>query len=110
MKFKEYVLLKGVNDSLTCADLLAQYLKGLRVKVNLIPYNPQGSDRFAPPDSEQLALFSERMRCHGYLTFLRQTKGRKTMAACGQLGNLELRKRFKNLPFSPGVQKLNIIQ
>jgi len=89
--FAEYVLLEGVNDSLECADLLAVYLRGLRVKVNLIPYNPQSRDRYAPPRVEVLEAFWRRMQEHGYLTFLRKTKGKKIMAACGQLGNLQLR-------------------
>jgi len=90
--FAEYVLIQGINDSLECADQLADYLHGLRVKVNLIPYNPQSRDRFAPPEPETVAAFSSRMRQHGYLTMLRQKKGQKIMAACGQLGNLELRR------------------
>jgi 23S rRNA (adenine2503-C2)-methyltransferase len=39
--FAEYVLIKGINDSLEAADELAHYLEGLRVRVNLIPYNPR---------------------------------------------------------------------
>ena len=76
-----------------CADLLANYLQGLKVKVNLIPYNPQSKDRFAPPQEEVIRAFKKRMQDHGYLTLLRQTKGQQIMAACGQLGNLELRKK-----------------
>ena len=91
----EYVLLAGINDSLECANQLAEYLRGLRVKVNLIPYNPQSKDRFAPPSEEVLNAFKERMQKQGYLTFLRQTKGQQIMAACGQLGNLELRKKSR---------------
>lgn len=91
--FIEYVLLQGINDSIECADLLASYLQGLKVKVNLIPYNPQSRDRFAPPDSETTLAFSTQMRSHGYFTLVRQTKGQNIMAACGQLGNLELRKQ-----------------
>lgn len=88
----EYVLLKGVNDSLESADQLAAYLEGLKVKVNLIPYNAQTRDRFAPPEQEQLEIFLGRMRAHGYQTLLRQNKGRAIMAACGQLGDLQQRK------------------
>ncbi|MBS0629922.1 MAG: 23S rRNA (adenine(2503)-C(2))-methyltransferase RlmN [Verrucomicrobia bacterium] len=90
--FVEYVLLKGINDSLECADQLASYLRGLKVKVNLIPYNPQSRDRFAPPEAEVVNAFSERMQSAGYLTMIRQKKGQKIMAACGQLGNLHLRR------------------
>lgn len=91
--FIEYVLLRGINDGREHADLLADYLRGLKVKVNLIPYNPQTRDRFAPPDQETLEIFLQRMRTLGYLTLLRQKKGQKIMAACGQLGNLALRKK-----------------
>ncbi len=88
----EYVLLEGINDSLESADMLAEYLRGIRVKVNLIPYNPQRRDRFAPPAMEQRVLFLQRMRAAGYNTLLRGTKGQQIMAACGQLGNVEVRK------------------
>jgi 23S rRNA (adenine2503-C2)-methyltransferase len=90
----EYVLLKGINDSLDNADELAEYLRDLKVKVNLIPYNPQSRDRFAPPEEEQREAFLKRMRSHGYQTLLRGTKGQQIMAACGQLGNVEVRKKI----------------
>lgn len=99
--FAEYVLIQGVNDSLEQADMLADYLRGLRVKVNLIPYNPQSKDRFAPPTDEVRENFLERMRELGYHTLLRGAKGQKIMAACGQLGNVQLRKSLrKNGQFS----------
>ncbi|NDE82731.1 MAG: 23S rRNA (adenine(2503)-C(2))-methyltransferase RlmN [Chlamydiia bacterium] len=92
--FAEYVLLAGVNDSLECADQLAHYLEGLNVKVNLIPYNPQIRDRFAPPQEIVKQAFLSRMKEKGYQTMLRSTKGQKIMAACGQLGNQQQRKRL----------------
>jgi len=96
--FIEYVLIKGITDSLEAADQLADYLDGLRVKVNLIPYNPQRKDRFAPPDELQKEAFLCRMREKGYYTLLRGTKGQKIMAACGQLGNVDLRRQvFRRL-------------
>jgi 23S rRNA (adenine2503-C2)-methyltransferase len=95
--FIEYVLIKGINDSLEAADELAKYLHGLRVKVNLIPYNPQSRDRFAPPEVEQREEFLKRMRHHGYQTLLRGTKGQRIRAACGQLGNVEVRRKLINL-------------
>jgi 23S rRNA (adenine2503-C2)-methyltransferase len=95
--FVEYVLLEGINDSVECADLLAAYLKGLKVKVNLIPYNPQSRDHFAPPAAEVADRFRKRMQQHGYLTLMRGTKGQKIMAACGQLGNLQLRRKKSKL-------------
>jgi 23S rRNA (adenine2503-C2)-methyltransferase len=94
--FAEYVLIQGVNDSLDQADQLADYLEGLRVKVNLIPYNPQRRDRFAPPEDAQKEAFLQRLRERGYHTLLRGAKGQKIMAACGQLGNVKLRRSVKN--------------
>ena len=92
--FVEYVLLKGINDSLEAADQLAEYLRGLKVKVNLIPYNPQTRDRFEPPEEAQREAFLKRMREHGYQVMLRGTKGQQIMAACGQLGNVGVRKEL----------------
>ena len=83
----EYVLLQGVNDALEDADALADYLEGLRVKVNLIPYNAQRKSRFAPSELSVREAFAERLRTRGLCTLLRGTRGSQIMAACGQLGN-----------------------
>jgi 23S rRNA (adenine2503-C2)-methyltransferase len=93
----EYVLLEGINDSLEHAEELADYLKGLPVKVNLIPYNAQSRDRFSAPQEVVQQAFTDRLRERGYQVLLRHHKGRSIMAACGQLGNLELRKLKYNL-------------
>ena len=82
-----YVLWKGINDAISDAEALADYLEGLSVKVNLIPYNPQQRDRFAPPEPEAKEAFLAHLRLRGLRTLLRGTKGQKIMAACGQLGN-----------------------
>ncbi|PJD95766.1 MAG: 23S rRNA (adenine(2503)-C(2))-methyltransferase RlmN [Parachlamydia sp.] len=89
-----YVLLKDQNDQLEHAALLADFLKGLNVKINLIPYNAQSRDRFQPPASEKLEAFTHYLRAQGYYTLLRMTKGEEIMAACGQLGNLKLRRQM----------------
>lgn len=94
--FFEYVLMKEINDSLECADLLAAYIEGLRGKVNVIPYNPQSRDRFAPPESDVIDAFLNRLRDRGVRALLRNPKGQGIMAACGQLGNLKL-KSFRKL-------------
>jgi len=86
-----YVLMKDVNDSLEHADLLVEYLKGLSVKVNLIPYNPQTRDRFHRSAPEQIQAFYHRVRASGITTLLRNTKGDDIMAACGQLGKKQPR-------------------
>lgn len=82
----EYVLLEGINDSPVDADQLADYLQGLRVKVNLIPYNAQKKSRFCAPSAFVQEAFLEKLRQRGLKALLRHHKGRKIMAACGQLG------------------------
>jgi 23S rRNA (adenine2503-C2)-methyltransferase len=90
----EYVLLKDFNDSLECANQLAQFLQGLKVKVNLIPYNSQRKSRFQPPEEEAQEAFAKRIFEKGYQVLLRRHKGRGIMAACGQLGNKDQRKEW----------------
>lgn len=86
--FIEYVLLQGINDRLEHAEEVAKYLQGLRVKVNLIPYNPQRRGPFAAPSLEVIHRFKEHLHARGYQVTIRQTKGQKIKAACGQLGNV----------------------
>lgn len=101
--FVEYVLLKDLNDTPQHALELAKYLKGLQVKVNLIPYNRQSqgtpvkSEQLTPADffasePEVCEHFAHIMRAQGYRTLLRKRKGHDIMAACGQLGNKEWKK------------------
>lgn len=93
--FVEYVMIAGVNDSVEQAGELATYLEGLRVRINLIPYNAQSRDRFSRSSEEQVEAFATRLRERGYRVLVRQHKGRSIMAACGQLGNLSLRKQLR---------------
>lgn len=90
-----YVLIKDQNDRLEHAQQLADYLKGLNVKINLIPYNPQSRDRFQASLPEDVGAFTRYLRSSGYYTLLRTTKGQEIMAACGQLGNLKLRQQIR---------------
>ena len=81
----EYTLIQGVNDGLEHAEQLVMLLKGLRVKVNLIPMNAiDGSPLQAPP---QLTVerFRERLARAGYSCFVRTRRGDDVLAACGQL-------------------------
>jgi 23S rRNA (adenine2503-C2)-methyltransferase len=105
-----YVLIKGQNDTLEHADQLADFLRGLHVKINLIPYNPQSHDRYRSPEQNVLEAFTARLREKGYYTLLRQTKGQKIMAACGQLGNLELRKRKRQSENDQQRSPIKILQ
>lgn len=90
----EYVLIDGVNDSTEHALEVAEYLKDLKVKVNLIPYNSQSKGRLKAPSEERMKAFREVLKEKGYQTLLRTTKGSSIMAACGQLGNQNLKKKL----------------
>ena len=89
----EYVLLDGVNDSPEQGDLLARYLRGLPVRVNVIPYNRGSLETFQAPSAEQVQRFCGRLAGQGIFVRLRQSRGRDMMAACGQLGSLPPRGR-----------------
>lgn len=81
----EYTLIDGVNDSDAHADGLATVLRGIPVKVNLIPMNPvEGSPlRASPP--ERVEQFQSRLARAGYSCFVRTRRGSGVNAACGQL-------------------------
>lgn len=89
----EYVLISGINDEIEHARQLAEYLRGLHTCVNLIPYNPREDSPYEAPNEETVALFQQSLMDLGQLCFRRNTKGQAAMAACGQLGNLALRRR-----------------
>jgi 23S rRNA (adenine2503-C2)-methyltransferase len=81
----EYVMLKGVNDSLEDARLLVKLLKGIPAKINLIPFNPWPGTRYECSDWEQIERFSEYIFNAGYSSPVRTPRGRDILAACGQL-------------------------
>src|SRR6266436_394753 len=81
----EYVMLKGVNDSLEDAKLLVKMLKGIPAKINLIPFNPWPGTRYECSDWDQIERFSEYIFNAGYSSPVRTPRGRDILAACGQL-------------------------
>jgi 23S rRNA (adenine2503-C2)-methyltransferase len=83
--FIEYVLLAGINDSSEMADKLATYLHGLRVRINLIAYNPCKNLPFQPPSPERLSLFRDYLVRKKLFVRIRQSYGGGIAAACGQL-------------------------
>ncbi|MGC8796585.1 23S rRNA (adenine(2503)-C(2))-methyltransferase RlmN [Thermodesulfovibrio sp.] len=86
----EYVMLKGVNSSETDALRLAQMLKGIPSKINLIPFNPWEGCEFKKPDEWEVLKFQQILISHGYSVFIRKSKGQDILAACGQLKALYL--------------------
>ncbi len=81
----EYVMLKGVNDSLADARALLRLLKGIPAKINLIPFNPWPGSKYECSDWEQIEKFSEVVFNAGYASPVRTPRGRDILAACGQL-------------------------
>lgn len=81
----EYVMLKGVNDSDDDLKRLPRLLKGIPVKVNLIPYNFNTDLGFEHPEEELLRRWQKELMKHDLVVTIRWSKGRDIDAACGQL-------------------------
>jgi 23S rRNA (adenine2503-C2)-methyltransferase len=81
----EYVMLKGVNDSLADAKALVKLLAGIPAKINLIPFNPWPGTRYECSGWERIEKFSEIIFNAGYASPVRTPRGRDILAACGQL-------------------------
>ena len=84
----EYVLLGGFNDTPEDARRVAKLLGNLRVKVNLIPWNP-GELPYKKPDEGRIEEFRHILDEKGVRAFVRYSRGQDVMAACGQLALLE---------------------
>ncbi len=91
----EYVMLKGVNDSLKDAKALVQLLKGIPAKINLIPFNAWEGAPYECSDWEQIERFAEIVNRAGYASPVRSPRGRDIMAACGQLKTTSEKRRAK---------------
>jgi len=98
----EYVLLGGVNDTPENAREVAELLRGLRCKVNLIALNPGSGIEFTTPSAERVTAFQNILRVAGIPAFVRRPRGRDIYAACGQL------KRTVEVATSPEPQLQSI--
>jgi len=81
----EYVLLKDFNDSIKDAEKLAELVEGLKVRINLIRFNPFPEAEFEEPDEKRVLEFQQKLRQKGFMVFIRKSKGREILAGCGQL-------------------------
>jgi 23S rRNA (adenine2503-C2)-methyltransferase len=81
----EYVLLKGINDKVEHSTELGKLLRGLKCKINLIPYNEHKGSEFKRPDAKAVLAFQERLHYLNYTAFIRDSRGLDILAACGQL-------------------------
>jgi len=93
----EYVLLDGVNDSVMNANEVAELLRGMRAKVNLIALNPGPGIQFCTPAEGRVNAFQQTLIRAGIPTFVRRPRGRDIFAACGQL------KRTVEIATAPAV-------
>lgn len=82
----EYVLLAEVNDQPADARRLVRLLAGLRCKINLIPFNEFPGSRFRRPAEDSVLSFQSRLQRAGFDVFIRKSRGRDVLGACGQLG------------------------
>lgn len=81
----EYVMLKGVNDSLAEARELVSLIRGIPAKINLIPFNPWPGAPYECSDWETIEAFADIVNRAGYASPVRTPRGQDILAACGQL-------------------------
>ncbi len=92
----EYVMLNGVNDSEADAKEMVRLLKGIRSKVNLIPFNPWPGAPYTCSSNNRIHAFGRILMAAGIASPIRKTRGEDIMAACGQLKSMsELKKGQK---------------
>jgi 23S rRNA (adenine2503-C2)-methyltransferase len=89
----EYVMLKGVNDSLADARGLVKLVAGIPAKINLIPFNPWPGAPYQCSDWATIETFAEVVNRAGYASPVRTPRGRDIMAACGQLKSASVKER-----------------
>jgi 23S rRNA (adenine2503-C2)-methyltransferase len=85
----EYVMMAGFNDSMEDAQRLVKLMRGIRSKVNLIPYNENPDRQIRRPPEERVKAFQHLLVTHGIQASVRITRGRDISAACGQLGKAD---------------------
>jgi 23S rRNA (adenine2503-C2)-methyltransferase len=105
----EYVLLKNENDSEDDALRLAHLVRNIRCKINLIPFNEFPGSPFQRPSDDAILRFQSIVTGRGLDVFIRKSKGREVLGACGQLGSLSpplvrpLRKQAKRGAPAPAL-------
>lgn len=92
----EYVMLKGVNDSVEDARALVKLIEDIPAKINLIPFNPWPGSIYECSDDETIEKFAQVVLKAGYASPVRTPRGRDILAACGQLKSASERLRKKD--------------
>lgn len=81
----EYIMMQDVNDSIKDAERMVELLKGIRCKINLIPFNPFPDSEFKRPSEKTILNFQKILLNNNYVATIRASKGQDISAACGQL-------------------------
>jgi len=89
----EYVMIKQINDSLEDARLLAGLLKGVKCKINIIPYNESPYAEFRSPDEDSVKQFQSYLIERRFTAIVRDSRARDIGGGCGQLGMKYLESR-----------------
>ena len=101
----EYVMLDGVNDSLSDAKKLVHMIRGIPSKINLIPFNPWPGTDYSCSDDQTIDQFAKIVMKAGYASPVRTPRGRDILAACGQLKSDSVRLRAQPAPIKPAPIK-----
>jgi len=83
----EYILFQGINDSPADARLLAERLRGIPCRINLMPFNESAAMPFRCPAPQVIKGFQSILRQAGFTTLIRNSRGGDISAACGQLAS-----------------------
>ena len=81
----EYVMLRGINDSIECAKNLVKLMAQFPCKVNLIEFNPWPGVQYLPTERKQIEKFEKIIQEAGYVATIRRSRGQDILGACGQL-------------------------
>ena len=104
----EYVMLKGINDTLAEARDLVRLLRGVPAKINLIPFNPWPGSPYECSDWDTIEAFAEIVNQAGYASPIRTPRGRDIAAACGQLRSDSVKKTPRSPRRRSGVGRFQL--
>jgi len=93
----EYVMLRGINDSLECAKQLIKLMAQFPCKVNLIEFNPWPGVQYLPTPREDMEKFGKAIQEAGYIATIRRSRGQDILGACGQLRTESLKSSSNKL-------------
>ncbi len=99
----EYILFKGVNDSLVCAKEVVKLLRGLDCRINLIHFHSIPGADLEGTDSDTTLKFRNYLTAHGLFTTIRASRGEDIFAACGMLSTAE-RKNREQVVIPPEIE------